>query len=76
MILVPKVRHPRVVTIRRGGYLTDDDHHLLALCCGRLTAPSTYSTCSTRLRLAKSLLTGTATGSAARRQGFGRHRGR
>src|SRR5437764_485419 len=27
----PKVRDPRFVTIRRGGTLTDSDHHLLAL---------------------------------------------
>jgi len=26
-----KVRDPRLITIRRGGTLTDDDHHLLAL---------------------------------------------
>ena len=30
MILSP-VRDPRLVTIRRGGTLTDDEHHLLAL---------------------------------------------
>jgi hypothetical protein len=30
MILL-KVRDPRFVTIRRGGTLTDSDHHLLAL---------------------------------------------
>ncbi len=30
-MILPKVRDPRFVTIRRGGTLTDHDHHLLAL---------------------------------------------
>jgi hypothetical protein len=30
-MIVPKVRDPRFVTIRRGGTLTDSDHQLLAL---------------------------------------------
>ena len=30
-MILPKVRDPRFVTIRRGGTLTDFDHHLLAL---------------------------------------------
>ena len=30
-MILSKVRDPRLVTIRRGGTLTDDDHHLLAL---------------------------------------------
>src|SRR5438270_9582539 len=30
-MILPKVRDPRFVTIRRGGTLTDPDHHLLAL---------------------------------------------
>jgi hypothetical protein len=30
-MILPKVRDPRMVTIRRGGTLTDSDHHLLAL---------------------------------------------
>jgi hypothetical protein len=30
-VILPKVRDPRFVTIRRGGTLTDPDHHLLAL---------------------------------------------
>jgi hypothetical protein len=30
-MLFPEVRDPRFVTIRRGGTLTDTDHHLLAL---------------------------------------------
>jgi len=30
-VILPKVRDPRLVTIRRGGVLTDDDHRLLAL---------------------------------------------
>ena len=29
-MILPKVRDPRFVTIRRGGSLTDPDHHLLA----------------------------------------------
>ena len=30
-MILPKVRDPRLVTVRRGGTLTDDDHRLLAL---------------------------------------------
>ncbi|HEY4268409.1 MAG TPA: hypothetical protein VGM94_09485 [Galbitalea sp.] len=30
-MILPKVRDPRFITIRRGGSLTDDDHQLLAL---------------------------------------------
>ncbi len=30
-MILPKVRDPRLVTIRRGGELTDEDHRLLAL---------------------------------------------
>ena len=30
-VILPKVRDPRFITIRRGGTLTDSDHHLLAL---------------------------------------------
>src|SRR5215467_4889554 len=30
-MILPKVRDPRFVTIRRGGTLNDSDHHLLAL---------------------------------------------
>ncbi len=30
-MILPTVRDPRLVTIRRGGSLTDDDHRLLAL---------------------------------------------
>jgi thymidine phosphorylase len=30
-VILPKVRDPRFVTVRRGGTLTDSDHHLLAL---------------------------------------------
>jgi len=30
-MILPAVRDPRLVTIRRGGTLTDEDHHLLAL---------------------------------------------
>lgn len=29
-MILPKVRDPRLVTVRRGGTLTDPDHHLLA----------------------------------------------
>jgi hypothetical protein len=29
-MILPKVRDPRFITLRRGGNLTDDDHHLLA----------------------------------------------
>lgn len=30
-MILPKVRDPRFITLRRGGRLTDADHHLLAL---------------------------------------------
>jgi hypothetical protein len=30
-MILPKVRDPRFITLRRGGNLTDDDHHLLAI---------------------------------------------
>ena len=30
-MILPKKRDPRFITIRRGGILTDSDHHLLAL---------------------------------------------
>ncbi|WP_222193194.1 putative immunity protein [Modestobacter italicus] len=30
-MILPSVRDPRLVTVRRGGTLTDPDHHLLAL---------------------------------------------
>jgi hypothetical protein len=30
-MILPKKRDPRFITIRRGGTLTDEDHHLLAL---------------------------------------------
>lgn len=30
-MILPKVRDPRLTTVRRGGTLTDADHHLLAL---------------------------------------------
>jgi hypothetical protein len=29
-MILPKVRDPRFITVRRGGTLSDDDHHLLA----------------------------------------------
>src|SRR5262249_44702676 len=29
IVILPKDRDPRFITIRRGGTLTDDDHHLL-----------------------------------------------
>src|SRR5947207_8018172 len=30
-MILPKVRDPRLITLRRGGTLTDSDHHLLAI---------------------------------------------
>jgi immunity protein 5 of polymorphic toxin system len=30
-VILPKVRDPRLITVRRGGTLEDADHHLLAL---------------------------------------------
>src|SRR5204863_10010187 len=31
VMILPKVRDPRFITLRRGGTLTDSDHHLLAI---------------------------------------------
>ena len=31
LMILPKVRDPRFITVRRGGSLSDDDHHLLAI---------------------------------------------
>jgi hypothetical protein len=31
LVILPKQRDPRLVTVRRGGSLTDDDHRLLAV---------------------------------------------
>jgi len=30
-MILPKIRDPRFITVRRGGSLLDDDHHLLAV---------------------------------------------
>ena len=30
-MILPKIRDPRLITIRRGGTLTDENHHLLAI---------------------------------------------
>jgi Imm-5 like putative immunity protein len=30
-MILPKIRDPRFITVRRGGTLLDDDHHLLAI---------------------------------------------
>jgi hypothetical protein len=30
-MILPKIRDPRFITVRRGGSLQDDDHHLLAM---------------------------------------------
>jgi hypothetical protein len=30
-MILPKIRDPRFITVRRGGTLSDDDHHLLAI---------------------------------------------
>jgi hypothetical protein len=31
LMILPKIRDPRFITVRRGGSLQDDDHHLLAI---------------------------------------------
>jgi len=36
-MILPKVRDPRLTTLRRGGTLTDDDHHSLALWAAECT---------------------------------------
>jgi hypothetical protein len=33
-MILPKIRDPRLITVRRGGSLRDDDHHLLAIWAG------------------------------------------
>jgi hypothetical protein len=30
-VILPKIRDPRFITVRRGGILQDDDHHLLGM---------------------------------------------
>jgi len=30
-VILPKIRDPRFITVRRGGTLQDDDHRLLAM---------------------------------------------
>ncbi|HEX3265273.1 MAG TPA: hypothetical protein VHR16_06350 [Candidatus Limnocylindrales bacterium] len=37
-MILSRVRDPRLITIRRGGALTDDDHHLLAIWAARCAA--------------------------------------
>lgn len=34
-MILPKIRDPRLIAIRRGGSLTDEDHHLLAIWAAR-----------------------------------------
>lgn len=56
-MILPKVRDPRMITIRRGGSLTDADHHLLALWaadCAEHVLPFFESACpeDERLRVA------------------------
>lgn len=34
-MILPKIRDPRLITIRRGGSLTDEDHRLLAIWAAR-----------------------------------------
>src|SRR5438128_5477569 len=31
LVILPKIRDPRFITVRRGGTLEDDDHRLLAM---------------------------------------------
>src|SRR5438132_13855695 len=31
LVILPKIRDPRFITVRRGGSLQDDDHRLLAI---------------------------------------------
>src|SRR6266446_2146974 len=31
LVILPKIRDPRFITVRRGGSLQDDDHRLLAM---------------------------------------------
>ena len=42
-MILPTVRDPRLVTIRRGGSLTDEDHHRLALWAAECTMARTVS---------------------------------
>lgn len=34
-MILPKLRDPRLITVRRGGSLSDEDHHLLAIWAAR-----------------------------------------
>ena len=36
-MILPKIRDPRFITVRRGGSLRDDDHHLLAVWAARFS---------------------------------------
>ena len=52
-MILPHVRDPRFITIRRGGTLTDSDHHLLALwaaACAEHVLPLFESVCLTDQR--------------------------
>jgi hypothetical protein len=54
-LILPKVRDPRFVTIRRGGTLTDSDHHLLALWAASRSHPAmTRPTTAVRTRSSSS----------------------
>jgi len=46
LVILPKIRDPRFITVRRGGTLQDDDHRLLAMWAPR--AQSTFCTSSSR----------------------------
>ena len=35
LVILPKIRDPRFITVRRGGTLQDDDHRLLAIWAAR-----------------------------------------
>ena len=53
-VILPVVRDPRLITIRRGGTLTDSNHQLLAI-VGNSLKGSALSSLRTRLGAARSV---------------------
>jgi len=46
-VILSDVRDPRLITIRRGGSLEDDDHHRLAVWAATCAAPGTVESIRT-----------------------------
>lgn len=52
-MILPKIRDPRFITLRRGGTLTDGDHHLLALWAAPPVQSTSYTSSNRRDRLTR-----------------------